>query len=257
MESRLPTVTPAVVNCTQCGGENDLTSGLRFLTCRFCGSTLFVDRSRVVGHYRVPPLLAREPAAAALRRWMAGDDTVKHLDREAEIETLELVSFPVWLFRTREGDAERVLFEPAAPTPIPQVADIRVPAGSLEPYRQEDEISQVIEVQVPLETARGWLEQRQVGSVLETALVRVPFWKCRYRFRGRSYLAAVDASTGSVLAGVYPEKAESPYVLVAILGVLLFGIEGLVIGNLVAKLIAYAVTAIPLTLLAYWVARKV
>ena len=71
------------------------------------------------------------------------------------------------------------------------------------------------------------------------------------------YRALVEGSTGTVLAGVYPEKAESPYVLIAVLGLLLFGIEGLAISNLVVKLLAYAVTAIPLTLIAFWVARKV
>ena len=46
-------------------------------------------------------------------------------------------------------------------------------------------------------------------------------------------------------------------VLVAVLGLILFGAEGLLIGNLFTKLVAYIVTAVPLTLLAYWVARKV
>jgi len=227
------------------------------VTCVFCDTTLFVDRAQVVFHYRLPPLLAQEEAAAALRRWMAGNDTVKGLDRQAEIEDLEAISFPVWLFRTSESGAERVFFEPAAPTPIPQVAELSIPAGRLEPYRHEDDEMRVIDVQVPLETALGWLDQRQVGPIHETALVRVPFWRCRYRYEGKTYLAAVDASTGAVLAGVYPEKAESPYLLVAALGLILFGAEGLLIGNLFAKLVAYVITAIPLTLLAYWVARRV
>ena len=257
MESGSPSVERSVVVCTQCGGENDLETGSRILGCNFCGSTLFVDRSAVVSHYRVPSLLSAGEAEAALRRWMAGNDTVKHLDRDATIESIEAISFPVWLFRTQDADGERVLFEPAAPTPIPQVADLKVPAGGLEPYRDEAEDVQVIDVQVPLATAHVWLEQRQAGAVIETALVRVPFWKCRYRYREQTYLAAVDASTGAVLAGHYPEKSESPYVLVAVLGVVLFGLEGLLIGNLLVKLVAYLFTAFPLTLLAYWVARQV
>jgi len=227
------------------------------VTCLFCGTTLFVDRAQVVFHYRLPPLLGKEEAIAAMRRWMAGNETVKDLDRQAEIAEFEAISFPVWLFRTYQSGAERVFFEPAAPTPIPQVTDLSIPAGRLEPYRSEAEDMRVIEAQVPLETAVGWLEQRQVGPIRETALVRVPFWRCRYQYEGKTYHAAVDASTGAVLAGVYPEKAESPYVLVAVLGLILFGVEGLMIGNLFAKFVAYVITAIPLTLLAYWVARKV
>ncbi len=257
MNSSSPEEGRSSVVCTQCGGETELTTGHRFVTCVFCGTSLFVDRAEVVYHYRLPPLLDRDDAVAALRRWMAGNDTVKDLDRQAEIEDLEAISFPVWLFRTSDSGVEQVFFEPAAPTPIPQVADLSIPAGRLEAYRPEDDGMRVIEAQVPLDTAVGWLEQREVGPIHETALVRVPFWKCRYRYDGQTYHAAVDASTGSVLAGVYPEKAESPYILVAILGLILFGAEGLLIGDLFAKLVAYVLTAIPLTLLAYWVARKI
>jgi len=234
-----------------------VSTGHRFVTCVFCGTTLFVDRAQVVFHYRLPPLLAQEEAMAALKRWMAGNDTVKDLDRKSRIGDLEAISFPVWLFRSSDSGAERVFFEPAAPTPVPQVTDLSIPAGRLEPYRPEDDEMRVVDVQVPLETARGWLEQREVGPIHETALVRVPFWKCRYQYDGKTYHAAVDASTGAVLAGVYPEKSESPYVLVAVLGLILFGAEGLLIGSLLAKLVAYVLTAVPLTLLAYWVARKV
>jgi hypothetical protein len=258
VDSRHPEEIESSVVCTQCGGKNEVPTGDQLVTCVFCNTTLFVDRARVVFHYRLPPLLTEEEALAALRRWMAGNDTVKDLDRKAEIEPLAAISFPVWLFRTMESGAEQVFFEPAAPTPVPQVTDLSIPAGRLEPYRPEDdETMRVVEVQVPLETALGWLEQRQVGPIHETALVRVPFWRGSYKYDGKTYYAAVDASTGEVLAGVYPEKAESPYVLVAVLGLVLFGAEGLLIGNLFVKLVAYGLTAVPLTLLAYWVARKV
>jgi hypothetical protein len=59
------------------------------------------------------------------------------------------------------------------------------------------------------------------------------------------------------MAAVFPEKAESPYFLVAALGILLFTIEGLAISNPAAKFVTYLITAIPLLLLAYWVARKI
>ena len=103
----------------------------------------------------------------------------------------------------------------------------------------------------------GWLEQRGVSEVLETALVQVPLWRCRYLYGDRTWEALVDAATGKVLAAVFPEKAESPYYLVAILGLVLFGLEGLLIPNFFARLAAFVITAGPLLLLAWWVARKV
>ncbi|MGB5162412.1 MAG: hypothetical protein WBP10_03610 [Thermoanaerobaculia bacterium] len=243
--------------CTQCGGEGDLESGQRFLTCRFCDATLFIDRSGVVSHYRLPRLLGADEAEAALRRWMAGNDTVKDLDSKSGIEAVEAISFPVWLFRVQAAGGEEVFIEPAAPTTIPQLADFKLPAGKLEPYQAEEEVVEATPETIPLETARGWLEQRGLGRATETALVQLPLWRCRYSFENQSYLALVDASTGAVMAAVFPEKAESPYFLVAALGILLFTIEGLAISNPAAKFVAYLITAIPLLLLAYWVARKI
>ncbi len=102
--------------CTQCGGEGALESGQRFLTCRYCNATLFVDLSGVVSHFRLPRLLTADAAKAACRRWMAGNDTVKDLDRKSVIETVEAVSFPVWLFRVQVPGGEEVFIEPAAAT---------------------------------------------------------------------------------------------------------------------------------------------
>ena len=86
MDSTRPEESGSAVLCSQCGGKNEVPTGQRFVTCVFCDSTLFVDRAQVVFHYRLPPLLAAEEATAALRRWMAGNDTVKDLDRKAKIE---------------------------------------------------------------------------------------------------------------------------------------------------------------------------
>ncbi len=249
--------TAGKIVCTQCGGESPLPSGERFVRCGFCGATLFVDRSGVVNHYRLPPLVGEEEARAALRRWMAGNETVKNLDKKSRIEELAAVSFPMWLFRVEGRTGEEVMVEPAAPTPIPQLADLKVPAGKLEPVSAEAAAVERVTATVPLATAREWLEQRKAGPVIESALVQVPLWRCRYVYEGHEFQALVEASTGTVLAAVYPEKAESPYVLVAILGVLIFGIEGLLISDLLAKAAVYALTAVPLTLVAYWVTRKV
>jgi hypothetical protein len=188
---------------------------------------------------------------------MAGNETVKDLDSKSKIEAVEAVSFPVWLFRVQAADGEEVFIEPAAPTTIPQLADLELPAGKLEPYQAEEGSVETTPETIPLETARGWLEQRGHDRASETALVQLPLWRCRYSFEGQSYQALVDASTGAVMAAVFPEKAESPYFLVAALGLLLFTLEGLAISNPAVKLVAYFFTAIPLLLLAYWVARKV
>ena len=151
------------------------------------------------------------------------------------------------------------------------MADLEVPADKLEPFRADAAEAegaaeaaaaadgvQRVEATVPLETARGWLAQAGGDAeITETALVHVPFWRATYAFGGREYGALVEGSTGVVLASVYPEKSDSPYWLVAGLGLLAFGAEGILIVDLFWKLAAYAVTAVPLLGLAWWVTRRV
>lgn len=261
------------LRCPQCGGENPLPSGERLLRCQFCDAALFVDRGGLVSHYRLPRLLDRAAAQEALRRWMAGNDTVKNLDKKVTDVQLTPLLFPLWMFRQRTAAGEVVHAEPAAATPEPAMADLQVPAGRLEPFRAgvdeavsaeaagADGVEQV-EATVPLETARSWLGQGAGGmadeaDVTETALVHVPFWRARYRHGDRAYTALVEGSTGVVLASVFPEKSEAPYWGVAILGLLLFGAEGLLITDLFLKLLVYALTSVPLLGLAWWVTRRV
>lgn len=250
---------PVISNysCPRCGAENPLIAGERFPVCAYCDNTLVVDRSGVVGHYRLPRLIDRDQARKALNRWMAGNQTVKDLDRKSTLLALEPLTFPMWLFRCSQSGAETVFVEPAAATPIPQLAELKVPAGTLEPFRSARGGEEAVAATIPLATARGWLSERGIETVTESSLVEVPLWRAHYRYENTEYKALVEGSTGSVLAAVFPEKAESPYVLVALLGLLLFGIEGLLISNLFAKLLVYAITAVPLALLAFWVTRKV
>jgi hypothetical protein len=274
------------LRCPQCGGENPLPSGVRLLRCRFCDAALFVDRSGLVSHYRLPRLVDRRGAEEALRRWMAGNHTVKDLDKKASGIELAPLAFPLWMFRQRTAGGEVVHVEPAAATPESAMADLEVPAGKLEPFRagaveaEEAEVAAAtpalesgavpdaverVEATVPLETARGWLGQQLgagrgaggSGEITETALVHVPFWRAGYLYGGRRWSALVEGSTGVVLASVYPEKSEAPYWLVAGLGLLAFGLEGVLIYDLFLKAAAYAVTAVPLLGLAWWVTKRV
>jgi len=273
-----PEIAPQVTNtlaCPQCGADNPLPSGQRLLECAYCGATLFVDRGGLVSHYRIPRLLDAAQAQEAARRWMAGNLTVKGLDRKARFQATTPLLFPMWMFRVHRAGGEVVRVEPAAPTTEPQLADLQVPAGQLEPYvhgpgeegsspagrseAQEPDLAEPMPVQVALETARGWLEQREGVDVqvTETAVVHLPLWECSYLYQGASYKALVDGSTGAVLASRFPTKSEGPFWVVAVLGTLILLVEGLAVGNPVLKAGIFGVTAVPLFLLAYWVARKV
>ena len=194
---------------------------------------------------------------------MAGNQTVKDLDRKTTSITAAPIWFPVWMFRLAPQGAkggEEVRIQPAAPTPISQLADLRIPAGELQPFSAEvqegDAAPEARSPTIPIETARGWLGEA-AERVRETARVHLPLWECRYQYEGHGYVALVDGSTGAVMASVFPEKAESPFRLVAAIGLILFTLAGLAIPHPLLKLMAYAVLALPLTLVAYWVSRKV
>lgn len=251
----------APLSCPQCGGELQLASGERVLCCGFCDAALYVDRAGVVGHYVLPWRLDMGTASGNLRRWMAGNHTVKDLDRKATIDAGQAITFPLWLFRLETAGGEATVVEPAAPTPIAQIADLEIPAGELLPFRGHAEGVAPTAAAVPLDTARGWLATRLGAAarprVIENALVEVPFWRFTYRHGGQSYSALVDAATGSVIAAVYPNKSESPFLGVAIGGTLVFVLLGLAIANPLLKLLVYLALAGPLYGLAYWVARRV
>ncbi len=244
------------IRCPKCGAENPLSSGARLVRCAFCDAALVVERGGAVAHYLLPRLLSQEEAGAALRRWMAGNETVKDLDSKATLGSIQAVSFPMWFFRFDAGGHEETLVEPAAPTPVPQLADLKVPAGQLLAYAPEAGVEEIAAA-VPLETARGWLVQRGTSQPSETALVHLPLWRCEYAFGGKTWSALVDGSTGAVVASVFPAKAEAPYRAMAAVGLLLFAVEGLAIGNVLVKLLVYLVTALPLVALSYWVTRRV
>ena len=72
-----PVSAPAnVFPCTQCGGELHPDEGQIFLTCPYCESTVYLDKSRVVFHWYLASTLDDQKARTNLARWMGGNETV-------------------------------------------------------------------------------------------------------------------------------------------------------------------------------------
>ena len=89
------------LSCTQCGADLEHDQGQIFVTCNFCNSTVFLDKAQVVFHWYLVPTLDAEKARSALFRWMAGNDTVKDLDRKASNLIVSFEYFPLWYFKVR------------------------------------------------------------------------------------------------------------------------------------------------------------
>jgi hypothetical protein len=261
-----------VFNCTQCGGALHPDEGQIFLTCPYCNSTVYLDKTQVVFHWYLAPTLDEQKARAALARWMAGNQTVKDLDKKARLMSSAFQYFPLWYFKRRMADGkESILLEPAAAISVSEVRNIKLPAGDLRKYDPAlDADAQV--PSVPLEAVTKWLEERQVPGkeLAERALVHLPLYGFKYNYQDKEYMAVVEAGTGGVFANIYPAKAEVPYQLIGGLTALVFlcistfpvvgalsgYAEGILIG--IALYVMLALLAAPvLFALALWIAAKV
>ena len=213
MENTEPS-TP--LNCSQCGGELHPEEGQTFLTCPYCSATVYVDKARVVFHWYLAPTLDENRARGELARWMAGNQTVKDLDKKASLAGVTFQYFPVWYIKFNDQNREQVSLEPGAATSITELRRLRLPAGDLRKYDYSlDAQSQA--PNVPLEAALGWLQQSKGAKVevKETSMVHIPLYTFKYNFQNQTYTALVEAGTGEVLANIFPAKAEAPYLLAA------------------------------------------
>jgi predicted RNA-binding Zn-ribbon protein involved in translation (DUF1610 family) len=262
---------PGILVCPQCGGELHPDEGQLFLTCPFCGSAVHADKSRIVFHWYLASTLDEAQAKAALARWMAGNQTVKDLDRKSRLTGASFAYFPVWHVRQKVAGREEALLEPAAATSVTELKNLRLPAGDLRKYDPSLE-GQSVAPTVPFETVLGWLSERGVSreSLAEAALVHLPLYTFKYTFGGRGYTALVEAATGTVLANIFPAKAEAPYLaagaaaagtflclsLIPLAGYVSGDVEGLGMGMLVCG--GLGVVAAPILFaFAAWVAARV
>ena len=259
------------LHCTQCGGELHPDEGQLFLTCPYCGATVYLDKSQVVFHWYLAPTLDEAQARASLARWMAGSQTVKDLDKKARLTGSAFEYFPLWYFKLNHpGGREEIALQPAAATSVSELLHLNLPAGDLRKVEPSME-AQAHVPNVPLQTAQAWVTDRQEAGVqvAERALVHIPVYTFKYTFNGNSYTALVEAATGGVFANIYPAKAEAPFLLVGgitavvflclatfpVVGALSDSSGGLGIGALAC--LGGAAIAVPVLLaLAAWVAAK-
>jgi hypothetical protein len=247
------------VACTQCGANIEPRAGERLLACPFCDTALVVDGGATLIHEVMVPTVTLEQVPAHLRRFLGGTSTIADLDKKAHLEEPALEYFPFWAFTVVGEGGERVVLEPAAPSSLQGLQGLELPAGSSRAASGETEQdAAIIEPEVPLETAREWLTNHY-GEVMirQTVLYHLPMYRSPYTWRGRTYQTAIDAVSGKVFPADFPAKAEAPFVGVAVLALMVFGLEGLIIQNLIFKLAAYLVSAVPILGIAWMTSRKV
>ena len=258
--------------CHQCAAVLPVEVGSQFVTCEFCGAKNFIDKSGAVLHYAVRETVDETAASAALRRWMGGNQTVKDLDKKAQLERPSFQRFPMWMVRVQRGEKEQVLLEPAAALSVTELTEITIPAADLEPYDHTMD-GDAVTPTVPYEAVKKWLaENHQIaaGAIKETSLVHLPVYLFKYGFDGRSYTAVVDAATSKVFAGIYPSKWEAPYFAVGSVGCVLYFLAALIplfgfivqgflgVGlSILVYIIVAIVLAVPIFAIAAYISAKV
>ncbi|TRZ66292.1 hypothetical protein D4R20_00765 [bacterium] len=269
----METLTSNKIICPQCAGENEIQTDDKFVTCSFCGSAIFVDKSKIVNHYVVVPNFNKEQAEGNLRRWMAGNFQSKNLDRDSKISAEYFYYFPLWYFKTQEGAGDKIYLQPAYSTSVSEIKNIQIPAGNLKPFNaKEVDIKEFISPDVLYDSAKAWLEQSGVNSesVSESNLVHIPFFQFYYNYKGSQYTAMVEASSGKVYANHWPAKSEIPFKLLFALSIITFIVASIVsLGAAYVlderpvllygeffKIFLYGLATIPLVLLAYIIAKK-
>lgn len=207
---------PAQILCRQCSAPLLIEQGTQFVNCEYCGTTNYVDKGRMVFHYAVRTTVREDEALSALRRWMAGNETIKGLDKDAKIEQPVFQHFPMWFVRAGQNGQEKVYMEPAAALSVSELKHLTIPASDLEPYDHTfDETA--VTATVPYNAMLGWLkEERGVEEkdIREVSLVHLPTYIFKYGYKDRQYTAVVDAATSEVFANIYPSKWEAPYLAI-------------------------------------------
>ncbi len=217
------TLPQTEIKCAQCGGVLAPDEGQVFLTCPYCGSAVYLDKTKVVFHWSLGCTVTPDAAAANLRRWMGGNQTVKDLDRKARLVSTTFQYFPIWYCKARADGREAVYLEPAAATSVSEIKALDITAGDLQKYDSALD-AQAVAPNVPFPAMLQWLGQRGVSGdqVAEAALVHLPVYVFKYEFAGQTYTALVEGASGKVLANLYPTKAEMPYFAVGALATLGF-----------------------------------
>ncbi len=263
---------PVQILCRQCSAPLPVEQGTQFVICEYCGTTNHVDKGRTVFHYAVNTTVRENEAESSLRRWMAGNDTVKGLDRVARIVSQQFQHFPMWLVRVDRAGTETIYLEPAAALSVSEIKQVTIPAADLEPYDQSMDPDSV-EATVPYKAMLGWLEGEhriREAEISELSLVHVPIYLFKYAYKDRQYTAVVDGAAGRVFANIFPSKWETPYRAIGVAAFVAYFIASFIPsgGFLLAEgtglgigigiyIIAVIVLAIPLFIVAATISAKI
>ncbi len=224
------------VACAKCAAKIELLRDDPFLSCAYCGSTLYLDRAHTFLRFDLPPNVsetrAKDLFAQELRRREVAPQPVRSVQK---------LLLPFWAVRGAGTTTTTAAFSPE-PAPL---AGYRLPPSGAVPV-EGDAAAGGFEPVACSETATSrWGES---GTPAGLALHNVPFFRLVYgAAAGHGYEAWVDGVTGAVFLGETPPALalaigrRSMRVLLGLCG--LFALEALLIPHAGLSLLAVAATA--------------
>ena len=214
----------AEIKCTKCGAPIQFDAGDKFVKCTYCDTQLYIDKSGAGFFYIMPYFLDEAGAQGTFKRWAAGSERAKDMDKLAQVTSIKRQYFPVYLFKRTVAGSEKVMLEPARSTTLPGLHSLKVPAGDLKIFDQSFKTE--VEMLKP-DIDMGAYLPNLPGEAKEQALVYFPIWAINYAFSGKQYDTIIDGSSGEVFAADYPTRSSAPYFALASAAFAVFFFEGL------------------------------
>jgi len=180
------------VLCAQCAGAIPLERDDAFLTCPFCGSTLFLDRAATFVRLELAATVGEARARDLLAQALRSREIPPVVVRGVEAKRL-----PFWAERGAEATTTQPAF---APLPV-AIAGFRIPATGMT-VAPEVESGPFEALECAGTATTRWEES---GAPAGIALFAVPFYRITFGIPGgRECEAWIEAATGQTYLGELP-----------------------------------------------------
>ncbi len=199
------------LNCPKCGAPFEYEPGMKFKKCDYCGTMIYIDKSRVMFYYIIPFSIEDKDVVSLFKRWASGSKMEKGLENSV-IKSVNKMYFPVYRFVRNVNNREMVIIKPAKTTLLSGLTNVKIPPGNMNIF--DDNFStgnaKVIQPELSMDT---YLKELP-GTAKEQELVFFPIYEIRYEFRGKEYSAVIDGSSGEVFTSYYPPRSSLPYIFI-------------------------------------------
>lgn len=182
-----------LVNCSLCGGENEVHPGQEMLFCSYCGNSLALEKSGGPEHLILPHERNDGVAAEALGSFLAERRRARPRDVKVDF------SYVPWLMV--EDDRGRLFGQPGRKAP-PEAGPVPlVPAGEYRFFEEEHAGGETV---VPI-------DEDDIDDLPVRRILHLPLYRISYRAGGGRHKALVFGESLHVVAeGLPPARPAAP-----------------------------------------------